>query len=600
MSLHDYLNAVIAEGAADRYRQMFANLPDRFNGTIQGEINHARSFFKREDRIIWYLRFVKLEILRKLSKGGVTPEQDTGDAVVYHKQYKKLVDNLVRKSGGREVDFTTPTFYPMHRAYERDFNHWMSMMDRIPELDRVVWQYQTLEQLFDQFEEIEKRWQEQAADDKRRLPKTEDDYSNAKKIIDFGDGFAWWNLGVSSCDQEGAAMGHCGNTAENEGEVLSLRKRTGDFDEPFLTFIYHDGLLGEMKGRANQKPAAKYHPYIVKLLMHPMIEGIIGGGHAPEHNFAMSDLGETERAKIVKAKPQLGTPMEEYRASGKITESLLQRCKVIYLEQYGEEPSEVIDGHFVIDKANERMVPMEIKYHIGFLSRHRDPKLYGVYPEDITWTTLIQRVSGSISHNGLQAIQRVNPNIKDNEGLIWFLTRGVGRSALSRAVAQITPEFIEVHRVEPTRDEIFSFIKAMIRGFARIPEDEDGAHQLKLVFEDDGDGITTKLLLPFAAFVSVADQIETGQGPWNLKHIARQGWLDFETEGSPKPETPDEVKAVAKLSDAAKVVNLGGFLLDELEDEIFKRENIRRIAELVEEQFAAFNDSQEAMRALYA
>lgn len=600
MSLHDYLNIVIAEGAADRYRQMFANLPDRFNGTIQGEINHARSFFKREDRIIWYLRFVKLEILRKLSEGGVTPEQDTGDAVVYYKQYRKLVDNLVRKSGGRASEFTNPQFYPQNRAYEHDFNHWMSMMDRIPELDRVIWQYQSLEELFEQFEEIEEQWREQQADDKRRLPKTEDDYPNAKKIIDFGDGFAWWSLGVSSCDQEGAAMGHCGNTAEDEGEVLSLRKRIGDFDEPFLTFINHDGLLGEMKGRANQKPAAKYHPYIVKLLMHPMIQGIMGGGHAPEDNFAMEDLGEAERARIVKAKPQLGTPMEEYRATGKITETLLQRCTVIYLEKFGEEPNETLDGHFVIEKANTRMLPMEVRHYIGFLSRYRDPKLFGVYPEDITWTTLIRRVAGSISHTGLQAIQRVSPNTKNDEGLIWFLSRGVGQSALIRAVAEISPEFIEVHRAEPTREELLSFIKATIRGCALFPEDESGETKLRFVFEDEGDEITTKLLLPFAGFVSVADQIVTGRGPWSMSHIAKFGWLEFDEIGRPKPETPDEVKAVAKLSDAAAVVALGGFLLDDFEEALLQRENIRRLAELVEKQFETVESPEAAMRVFYA
>jgi len=35
-----------------------------------------------------------------------------------------------------------------------------------------------------------------------------------------------------------------------------------------------------MKGRGNDKPAPKYHPYVVELLRHHLIRGIKGGGYA--------------------------------------------------------------------------------------------------------------------------------------------------------------------------------------------------------------------------------------------------------------------------------------------------------------------------------
>ena len=116
-----------------------------------------------------------------------------------------------------------------------------------------------------------------------------------KVLIDFGK-IAWYDLGKGSCGDEADAMGHCGNQpSEKPGDrVFSLRTKV-DVDgktyfKPHLTFIYNDGFLGEMKGRANEKPAERYHQYIFELLKLPIIEGVIGGGYEPEHNFELDDL----------------------------------------------------------------------------------------------------------------------------------------------------------------------------------------------------------------------------------------------------------------------------------------------------------------------
>jgi len=104
-------------------------------------------------------------------------------------------------------------------------------------------------------------------------------------------------------------MGHCGNTGSpSDGEtILSLRKHVeGDLWSPHLTFILdRDGWLGEMKGRANDKPAERYHRMIIALLKNPKVVGIKGGGHAPEANFALDDLSYSEEKELVAAKPGL-------------------------------------------------------------------------------------------------------------------------------------------------------------------------------------------------------------------------------------------------------------------------------------------------------
>lgn len=120
---------------------------------------------------------------------------------------------------------------------------------------------------------------------------------NEQLILNLGK-FKWYDLKETCSGEEGKAMGHCGNvpSARHGDTVLSLRqtKNVGgeELHRPSLTFILRNGYLGEMKGRANQKPKKEYHPYIVELLKLPIIKGISGGGYEPENNFSVSDLSE--------------------------------------------------------------------------------------------------------------------------------------------------------------------------------------------------------------------------------------------------------------------------------------------------------------------
>jgi hypothetical protein len=132
-------------------------------------------------------------------------------------------------------------------------------------------------------------------------------------ILKMDNKMCWVMLGRGYCSEEANAMGHCGNAGARSGDrILSLRRFKDNVDgtdyyEVFLTFILqHDGFLGEMKGRANEKPAERYHPYIVALLKLPIIKGIRGGGYAPANNFSMKDLKDEDRDALIDAHPHLG------------------------------------------------------------------------------------------------------------------------------------------------------------------------------------------------------------------------------------------------------------------------------------------------------
>jgi hypothetical protein len=157
-------------------------------------------------------------------------------------------------------------------------------------------------------------------------------------LIDFGE-YVWVDLKKPYCGIEGDAMGHCGNSGSYSATdtVLSLRKRVtheGEkFYKPVLTFILKKGkVLGEMKGRANNKPSEKYHKYIVELLKSDYVDHISGGGYKPENNFSINDLSDQYKVEIAKVKgedfltekSELFIIHKEYNDTGVFTPEMMQ------------------------------------------------------------------------------------------------------------------------------------------------------------------------------------------------------------------------------------------------------------------------------------
>ena len=117
-------------------------------------------------------------------------------------------------------------------------------------------------------------------------------------------GWKWVSLNRSFCEKEKEAMGHCGNAGGRpDDNILSLRDKN---NVPYLTFIENKGILGEMKGRQNDKQVPRYHPAIIELLKLDRIKTIKGGGFAPDRNFKLDDLPNKD--EILKIKPNLHFP----------------------------------------------------------------------------------------------------------------------------------------------------------------------------------------------------------------------------------------------------------------------------------------------------
>lgn len=297
----------------------------------RAEIKWAKTCLKKNDRMVWYLRWYRLALVESIisnlrkGTGGLQPKAgaEVAEAPVETQkpqqpslipQMEKLLVQYKKElsaKGGNPETYNSLVDFP---GIKRSLEHFYSL--NLPDIETKVLTSESYNDIYNIFSAAEHEWQQQA---KGGLAPHEED----KVFIQFPDGWAWYWLPRAACSEEKEAMGHCGNSpmaGRENVSILSLRepKKQGGRTlwYPHATFILHGegdhGVLGEMKGRANAKPVAKYHPYIIQLLKDPRIEGIAGGGHAPKKNFSFHDLTEEQRKEVMAANPNIGLSIRDY------------------------------------------------------------------------------------------------------------------------------------------------------------------------------------------------------------------------------------------------------------------------------------------------
>lgn len=313
----------------DRIRTLnFLDNPQAYTDIAQRHTDWARENLKREDRIIWFLKIAKYQLLNLILArypddndiANTFPDETDNQEIAAE---KKTIQRELEKLGKRinAGNIRLADWGLNLGGLKASLVHYVGQ-EQIPSIQNHVFGNETPTELMNTFAGYEQEWQDRVRTDTVKIQ--DDD----QRIMSFDGGErAWWLLDRGACRAEADAMGHCGNVPSQQfGErILSFRTRVeDDYWKPHLTFILDkNGLLGEMKGRGNEKPAERYHPYIIALLKNTkIIKGIKGGGYLPEKNFSLDDLDEDTREELMQLNPNLMNVFDRYEKFGATPEIL--------------------------------------------------------------------------------------------------------------------------------------------------------------------------------------------------------------------------------------------------------------------------------------
>lgn len=343
--------------AADKYLPMIDSISvplangqrvkvTQLDRDVARKVDETRRTLKREDRVIWALRYYKKALLSQLlwmteneghlfeKKFGAPPAPDQSDL---QRQIQKLNDVdlgpfIEHDVHGLESPYSG--FATINAINER-LGHYLNVADTYGEnspdnaINRLQFSRQTYGEIISQFRRGELELMRFQAKFIQTYPTPDgpydmrDDEGPLETLMEFPNGWRWFDLhrNCSTMRDDRAApsntamTGHCANVAA-KGKVTLLElveplDRNGTKWKHHAMFVLHeDGQLGEMKGRKNQKPSPKLWPYIRDLFIAQ--KGILGTahadkqeGHAPESNFRLQDLPKSYSDNIVKARPDL-------------------------------------------------------------------------------------------------------------------------------------------------------------------------------------------------------------------------------------------------------------------------------------------------------
>lgn len=364
LKLFEYYEQLLLEGKYDAmWSDYYQDLYDIFvlrgkkprsENVFKNNIKDAKGSLKKQDRIVWYLRWVKVHMLATLvehieSAGVLDAWQDyakennikmgKGTTDILKSEKNKIFQRINKDLKKMKLNLTTRTIDRLPNGVTRDLetplDHFLSL--DIHKIDSYVFDNtETPDDLFRKFREYEDEWKET----RKRLIEYDPDKEVFVKV---SENLEWINLESPSCSLEGDAMGHCGNSPashDSNQTILSLRERV-DKDgtiwwKPHATFIYHkrEKALGEMKGVYNKKPKKETHKAILKLILDKRIQKLVGGGYLAGSNFALTDLDDSLFDQILKKKPTL-IDIDVFEEKFGFKETIKQFGKEKYVDRGG-------------------------------------------------------------------------------------------------------------------------------------------------------------------------------------------------------------------------------------------------------------------------
>lgn len=342
--------------AADKYLPMVESLSvilangqqvpiTQMDRTVAQKVDETRRNLKREDRIVWALRFYKKALAEQLlwmvqndpgyfKRKFHSPPAPEQPGLV--RAIQKLGD--VDITPFQEFDPDDPSslespysgFTTIDSINQR-IGHYISVNEKYgaTEPQNPINSLRLDRQSYGEVVSLYRRTEIALRRKKfpggiTMTPTPEGPYDLADKegpvetVVEFPDGWRWFNL-HRNCSQlrndprapsDIAVSGHCGNTVAKAGStVFELAEPLGDNRWKHHAFfvMYSNGQLGERKGRKNQKPSPKLEKYIFELLRRVKLIKGMGGKrhHNPEHDFVLSDLTPAHQEILRRERPIL-------------------------------------------------------------------------------------------------------------------------------------------------------------------------------------------------------------------------------------------------------------------------------------------------------
>jgi hypothetical protein len=318
---------------------------------VRKQIKKAIETLNREDRIIWYLRLLKfthyLNIITQVNEINSVDDKKliTLPNYVASYLYKVFNKNSKELPAGIILGLSF-VMNDVSRSLLTKLEHFFSLP--IPDIQEYRFQNQKAKDFLNYFEELERKWKQEGGG--REIDITNElKEGSIEQLLTFDNNkYGWFNLKKPACSKEGQSMGHCGNSprAGSTDTILSFRSikrfKNNVSAVPHLTFtVTKAGELIESKGRGNERPIEKYHPYIISILNYKspetgnyFIKTIKGGGYMPQNNFHVNDLSVKDmlalnnvRPDLVKESDIITTTQTSLQKTGKIdkdTEELIK------------------------------------------------------------------------------------------------------------------------------------------------------------------------------------------------------------------------------------------------------------------------------------
>lgn len=291
MTLDDYIKVV-----ENILPKEAAKSQKRFYETV---VKWAMRVLKKNNRIIWFLRWYAFRLSYKFLE----------DKKFTYDKLKDIVRSFSDKSG-IEIDKVMDSIL----AFDVDeilgkLEHFFdeNTVNLITKIRNYSFQYQTPEQVLSDFSRFEDEYRSKTSGglDPKVLIRPDQFEKGAKKILEFPDGYAWWDLNTNTSREESRSGNNCGTCEFADSTLLSLRRPIKIGGETWwkseLTAELTDRNTIRQLRHGNNKPENIYHPYIMKLLLNQglsvsrrSIDGFEHPDYLPTDTFSVGDLSGSE------------------------------------------------------------------------------------------------------------------------------------------------------------------------------------------------------------------------------------------------------------------------------------------------------------------